>query len=291
MLPRVSVVMTNFNKGAYLELAIRSLLGQSLGDFELVLVDDGSTDSSSEIIRGLQETDSRIRLLEHPRNLGPAAARNTGVRETTSTLVTFMDSDDLFSRDRLQRLVDLAANNPTPSPIYSDPVYIDSKATTVSTSPSDSAFRPSGMILSYLLSGAFRFHGGLITAKKICFEEVGKFDETLTWGEDFEMCLRLAASYPITYDGVSTYGYRIYDQNTLNRISKKKRWSVQGQILEKHLRMNMGALDSESVKRSFDYLFSCYVASGQWSKILRYGFTRKEGFESMVGLPIRALRR
>jgi hypothetical protein len=69
---------------------------------------------------------------------------------------------------------------------------------------------------------------------------------------------------------------------------RKERWMWQGQILEKYLLKNRAALDSHSARRSFHYLISCFVAGGQWTKIMRYGFRYKEGFESMVGLPIRS---
>ncbi len=289
-MPRISVIMPNFNKGPYLEDSIRSVLAQTYTDLELVLVDDGSTDSSPLIVERLTKSDSRLELVRHERNRGLSAALNTGMRVATGELLTFAGSDDLFVPERAQRLVDHLPPVSAPSVIYSDPVYIQKDTRSVTADVSRASFRPTGMILKYLLRGGYRFVGGPIAAPRSCFEAAGPYDESLSWGEDFDMALRLCVKFPFVFDPLSTYGYRIYDQNRIRTIRKEDRWSQQGRVLERHIVGNYAALDEETRRLAFRYLFSCFVASGRWTGILRYGLTREAGFRAMVSLPLRAGR-
>jgi glycosyltransferase involved in cell wall biosynthesis len=87
----VGVVIPLYNKGAFVQRALHSVLGQTFQDFEIVVVDDGSTDHGPEVVRGF--SDSRIRLIQQP-NAGPGAARNRGVQETQAPFLAFLDADD-----------------------------------------------------------------------------------------------------------------------------------------------------------------------------------------------------
>jgi len=91
--PRISVVMPAFNAAAHVGAAVESILGQTYGDFELVVIDDGSTDGTAEIVG--RHADPRIRLLRNPRNLGLIATLNRGLRECRGELVARMDADDI----------------------------------------------------------------------------------------------------------------------------------------------------------------------------------------------------
>jgi glycosyltransferase involved in cell wall biosynthesis len=284
----ISVIMPNFNKAPYLEDAIRSVLAQPYEDLELVLVDDGSTDSSLTIAERSARSDSRLKLLRHERNRGLSAALNTGIKSANGELLTVMGSDDLYAPERVQRLVDHLPRIAWPSVIYSDPIYIDKETRAITAVSSKASFRPTGMILKYLLRGGYKFTPGPIAAPKMCFEAAGLYDESLSWGEDFDMALRLSEKFPFIFDALSTYGYRIYDQNKLRTIRKKDRWSQQGRILERYLMGNYDQLDEETRRLSFRYLFSCFVASGRWGGIIRYGLTKKAGFRTMLGLTLRA---
>lgn len=99
--PRVSIVMPVYNVEAYLVAAIQSVLGQSFGNFELIVVDDGSTDASLQVARLTTAGDPRVRILSQG-NLGLAAARNTGARAATGRYLYFFDSDDLLQREALE---------------------------------------------------------------------------------------------------------------------------------------------------------------------------------------------
>ena len=102
-MPLVSVVMPVYNSEKFVAEAIDSILGQTLTDFEFIIVDDGSTDSSPAIIQSRAQQDPRIRFIQHAENRGHAAARNTGMERVSGRFITGMDSDDISLPLRFER--------------------------------------------------------------------------------------------------------------------------------------------------------------------------------------------
>ncbi|MBP9205335.1 MAG: glycosyltransferase [Kofleriaceae bacterium] len=103
--PRVSVVMTTYNDGAFAAQALASLSAQTYAELEIIVVDDGSTDDSVEVVRACAAADRRIRVLALPRNVGLFPARNLGMAAATGEFVTFQDADDVSRVDRIERCV------------------------------------------------------------------------------------------------------------------------------------------------------------------------------------------
>ena len=112
MSPQVSVVMPVYNGERYLAEAIASILGQTYADFEFIIVDDGSTDGSAEIICEFAERDSRIHFVRLRRNQGEAWARNTGIADAKGKYVAMMDCDDVCLPDRLRKQMNYLEAHP-----------------------------------------------------------------------------------------------------------------------------------------------------------------------------------
>lgn len=111
-MPEVSVIIPVYNNEKFLEKCVRSVMGQSFGDLEIIAVDDGSTDGSGRILRRLAREDSRIRLLTQE-NKGVSEARNLGLDAATGEFLTFVDGDDYIGRDYIKKLYDYAQENHT----------------------------------------------------------------------------------------------------------------------------------------------------------------------------------
>lgn len=103
----VSVVMPNFNGARFIDEAIHSVLAQTYGDLELIIVDDCSTDDSRDIIAAREDRDPRIRSFYHADRTGPAAARNRAIAEARGRYIAFLDSDDLWEPSKLARQIPL----------------------------------------------------------------------------------------------------------------------------------------------------------------------------------------
>ncbi len=115
-MPRVSVIIPTFNYARFLEIAVQSVLDQTYQDFELIVVDDGSTDNTKQVMAGF-EHDSRVKYVFQS-NLGDAAARNTGIRQSAGQYLAFLDSDDSWLPDKLQKQVEILENSPEISLVY-----------------------------------------------------------------------------------------------------------------------------------------------------------------------------
>lgn len=105
--PKVSIIMPVYNRGRYLRQAIESVLSQTFQDFELILVDDGSTDNSRAIIKEYPEKDKRIRYAFHEKNRGVSAARNTALSMAQGEWIAIIDSDDAWHPERLEKLLEI----------------------------------------------------------------------------------------------------------------------------------------------------------------------------------------
>lgn len=106
--PNVSVVMPAYNCEAYIEIAIRSVMKQTYKDWELIVIDDGSTDATRSIISALAQEDERIKLICNPENIGVAKTRNRGLELSKGSFVALMDSDDMWRPEKLEKQLELA---------------------------------------------------------------------------------------------------------------------------------------------------------------------------------------
>ena len=108
-LPAVSIVLPMYNAQRYIETCVRSVLGQTFGDFELICIDDCSTDDTLKIVVALAQSDSRIKIVKLPKNSGGASEpRNTGIRMSRGKYLAFLDADDMYTPTALQELFSVA---------------------------------------------------------------------------------------------------------------------------------------------------------------------------------------
>jgi glycosyltransferase involved in cell wall biosynthesis len=190
-MPRISVVIPVFNRAETVNQAISSLLRQDFEDFEIVVVDDGSTDSSVKVIRAMNNP--RIRVFQQPRNMGGNAARNRGIREASAPVICFLDSDDEFLPHKLGYVDRYFRGHPDVD------VLIDSfellyppelhKAKAARHNPQLTA---SKAVEEAIFSRQLFKATPAISARRDALLRVGLFDETLKRRQDMDLILRLA---------------------------------------------------------------------------------------------------
>jgi hypothetical protein len=186
--PRISVVVPTFNRASVIETAVRSVLAQSFRDFELIVVDDGSTDGTERV---LAKYGDRLRY-ERQANTGAASARNAGLRLARGELAAFLDSDNLWLRDHLAVVATILRHRP--------------QAVLASTCPgliTAGAARPADAVvidpLPRLLAANFVGSPSCIAVRRDVFMEVGGFGEGLGAAEDLEAWLRLGLEGPFAF--------------------------------------------------------------------------------------------
>lgn len=208
--PKVSIIIPVYNGEKYITHAIESVLAQTYKNFEIIIVNDGSTDSSFEKIKPYL-TLPNIKYIEQE-NKGVAAARNTGIKNSTGELIGFLDQDDLWLPYKLQVQVDYLINNPDVGLVHSSREYIyenEVKGPPASSWPTNVA----GMCFKDLF---IRNQISVLTVllRKECLNRVGLFDESISFADDYELWLRISRSYHIGYIDRIVSFYRYHEQNT-----------------------------------------------------------------------------
>ena len=123
---KISVIMPIYNAGEYLSRAISDVLRQTMGDFELICVNDGSTDDSCDILEDIQQGDDRIKLISE-KNFGPSVARNKGLEIAQGKYIMFLDADDMFEKNLLSSLYELAEKDNLDIAVTGYDIYNDSQ--------------------------------------------------------------------------------------------------------------------------------------------------------------------
>jgi glycosyltransferase involved in cell wall biosynthesis len=187
--PLVSVILPTYNRGWILTEAIDSVLAQDYKEYELIVVDDGSTDNTREIL----DTYGQDILVLRQANKGVSAARNRGIAESGGQLVAFLDSDDLWLPRKLSRQVDYFNLNPDAVINQTEEIWMRNG---VRVNPKDRHRKPSGMIFERSL-GLCLVSPSAVMIQKTLFDAVGAFDENLPACEDYDLWLRISCRYPV----------------------------------------------------------------------------------------------
>ena len=185
----ISVIIPTYNRYYFLEKAVKSVLKQSLKDFELIVVDDGSKDGTKELIQSF--CGERFRYF-YQENRGVSAARNKGVIESKGDLIAFLDSDDCWKEKKLEKQVKVMESNSclishTQELWYRRGKILNQKKK--HRKRSGNLFKKSLEMCSISMS--------TVMIRKSLFDEVGLFDENLTVCEDYDLWLRITSKYPV----------------------------------------------------------------------------------------------
>lgn len=200
-----SVVIPLYNKELSIRNTLQSVLDQTFTDFEIVIVNDGSTDSSVAVVE--EFTDSRIRLI-HQENQGVSAARNRGIQEATNQWVAFLDADDLWRKVHLETMREMINKYPV------DKIFTTSYIRSHERLP-DVHGHDIAIIENYFtesIKGNFTWTG-VICIHQSVFKEVGNFNVRLNRGEDLEMWTRIGRKYRFIKSNHVTAIYRVEAEN------------------------------------------------------------------------------
>lgn len=191
----VDVIIPTYNGLPHLKEAVDSVLNQTYKNFCLYVIDDGSTDrgATEKYIKGLK--DRRVKYYKKP-NGGQATARNFGIARSSSPYLAFLDADDLWRKDKLEKQLAVFRKKPSVGLVYGLHKLIDADGNVFG----DVTYQKRGHLFKYLLSANWiSGSGSMVLIKREVFERVGVFREDFLIGEDWEMWLRIARDYEIDY--------------------------------------------------------------------------------------------
>jgi glycosyltransferase involved in cell wall biosynthesis len=229
--PRVSVVVPTYGRLAFLPRALDSILAQTFDDLEVVVVDDGSPDGTAAFVAG--HTDPRVRLVRHERNRGLAAARNTGVRAARAPFVAFLDDDDLWLPEKLERQVPLLEAG---AAVVHTLVWVADGDGNVLERPSERGFRlfrevaAAGYPYHWLLRRS-SFQINSFAVARTALDDAGGFDERLGALADLDLVHRLRRRHELVLVDEPLVKYCHHGGNTAG-TSLAREWPV---LAEKEL--------------------------------------------------------
>ena len=180
--PKVSVIMPTYNRARFIKDAIKSVLNQSFKDFELIIINDGSTDATEKII--LKFKDPRIIYIKKKKNKGLPSARNLGISRARGRYISYLDDDDIYYPRHLKRLSDFLDTHPGIGLVYADVEFKKYGKTFV---PYSFDYSKKHLEVDNIISGDVS-----LMHRREVFDKAGYFDESLSFGEDWDMWLRIS---------------------------------------------------------------------------------------------------
>ena len=223
--PVISVIIPAFNAEATLGETVESVLQQTFSDFELLIIDDGSSDRTPDISQSFR--DYRLQYQRYE-NAGPATSRNRGAAIARGDYLSFIDADDRWTPDKLQQQWQALETHPDAAVAYSWTNYIDEAGHLIRTGShldvtSDSNGQPQATdVLAYLLLGDFLENGSNVLLRREAFERVEGFDPSLTVAHDWDLFLRLAARYFFICVPQAHIQYRLSKTSISSQIERQE---------------------------------------------------------------------
>lgn len=232
MPPKISVVIPTYNRRDLVIRAIESVIAQSFKDWELIVVDDCSTDDSFQYLKEKYNTENRISITQPPKNGGQGAARNFGILKCTAPFIAFLDSDDFWHPRKLEeQLMLFESNDISLGMVYCGGILSDEKNVTGEIHPTLKGWIEKSLFLN--LKGLGSSNSGIMIRKEV-IEKVGNYDTTFKSQMDLDFFVRIARYYRI--DFINNCYTTIYASTTANRISNNYNSVIIGecQFLDKH---------------------------------------------------------
>jgi glycosyltransferase involved in cell wall biosynthesis len=260
--PTVSIIIPTYNRRQLIARSIKSVLNQTYRDFELIIVDDGSTDDTSEVVAGFN--DERIRYIRCEENRGEAAARNMGIKVARCVYIAYQDSDDEWLPEKLARQMELLEDAPPQLGVIYTGFWKTENHRRIYI-PFSWVNQKNGDIHQELLKGNF-IGSPVVLIKKECFDRVGLFDERLRNLVDWEMWLRISKCYHFKYINEPLVIAHYHSDN----VSSNHRAFIEAleSVLEKY--SDEFASDKKLLAKHWINIGNLLVAKGETKKGRRY---------------------
>jgi glycosyltransferase involved in cell wall biosynthesis len=240
--PAFTVIMTTYNAEKFLPRAIECVLNQTCQDFEIIVANDGSPDRSVEIARDYMRCSDKISLLDLPHSGGPAAPTNAALRISKGSFITFLEYDDEWNRDRLEKMLALFQE-------YPETGYAGSQVKVVNDNTQEITyyhFQPSDLEdevrkLKIVTGGSFYNWSNIVIARK-AFEDIGFLDEKLLIATEYDYFLRMGMHYKFRYVNEVLMTYHIHGNNVSigSPVKNGKMLRDQEYLLEKYRQLYTG---------------------------------------------------
>jgi glycosyltransferase involved in cell wall biosynthesis len=197
-MPKVDVIIPAYNAAKYLAAALESVIAQTFEDWKILLIDDGSTDNTAEVVAPfIERLGPKLQYISKP-NGGLPAARNTAIRNSSSEFLALLDADDIWLPSRLTELLRCFDDRPRVGLAYGLISWIDADGMIIDTF-SGNRNHVEGRIATHIYTRKVHLPCPTVTFRRSCVDEVGLFDETMRATEDRDLWLRIALRYEVAF--------------------------------------------------------------------------------------------
>lgn len=234
-MPKVSVLIPVFNNAPYLRAAIDSILVQTFDDFELLVIDDGSSDQSLELLNAY--SDARVRVYSRP-NRGMVATRNELIERSSGELIAIMDADDISHPERLATQVEFLATNPGVGAVGTRGRFIDPDGDELSDF-NDCITHT--QITEALMVTALGIINPSSMIRRTVIEDVGYYRPEFTYSDDLDMWLRIGEKYKLQNIDKVLFYYRVHEKNASHLKSAEQRQAAWRAVREACVRRGITA--------------------------------------------------
>ena len=219
-MPLFSVIIPLFNKEAFIENTLKSIFNQSFSDYEIIIVNDASTDKSEELV--LQFNDARIKYF-YKKNEGVSVARNYGIEQSKGNYVAFLDADDLWLPNHLEVLNKLIHNFPEVGLYASRYISKVSKDKYIKNKFLKIPENFTGIVTDFFYSSLVNRIAltSAVAIPKYILDKIGGFDPNISSGQDLDLWIKIAVHYPVAITNSVTVEYNTIDNNSLSKINIK----------------------------------------------------------------------
>lgn len=215
-MPQVSIIIPVYNGEKTIQKTIESVLQQTFTDFEILVINDGSTDTTLDILSKI--IDPRIQIFSYP-NSRQAASRNRGLERAKGDYIAFLDADDLWTTDKLELQIKALQSHPDAAFAYSWTDYIDETGNLLHPGRHITI---NGNVYADLIVNNFVENGSNPLIRREVFDRVGVFDESLPPAEDWDMWLRIAELYQFVAVPAAQVLYRVTATSSSLNIAKQE---------------------------------------------------------------------
>ncbi len=252
MNPKVSVVITCYNYAQYVAGALDCALSQTYSNLEIIVVNDGSTDDTDAVIQPYL-SEARVRYI-HQSNSGQAHAKNVGAQKATGTWIAFLDADDRWQRNKLERQSQFF-QDPKVGVIFSRMSILNDSEQEVLLSQDHPHFRPrSGAVTNFLIFDNFiPFSSSVV--RKTLFDQVGGFDESLAMGIDWDLWLKLSVLTEFKFVDEALLKYRQGHTGQMSR-NLEKRAECSDRILDRFVMEHPNLIPTGTLQEVRAYTYS-----------------------------------
>ncbi len=251
--PFFSIIIPTYNRRSLIENAIDSVFAQTLEDFELIIIDDGSKDDTFSLVSKYE--DNRI-IYAYKQNGGQNSANNLALKIIRGEYVAFLDSDDIWMNDKLEKTYNMYQSDPEISVVYNyTGVYEDNDIVLARNDTLEGWCYKDVLEQGYLTSPSF------LSCKRMCFDEIGEFDEEQRACQDDDLCFKLCKKYKVGLikEILGVYGLTADDQigKDNKRVAK-----YYFRLLEKYKQDILNYCGAEVMRKKYNRAMRLYKESG-----------------------------